>query len=170
MGLTRIRLSTIEPFDVIECPVCSGREFIAVDPGGSIWCDACNAEFRLRGTSGDPGCVVDAYFDTVYGACRTALVHQGAFVRPWRSTSEHAGVYAYRVLKCPNTSGGADEDSGWIVAARDFGEATLRNVYGQPVWEYLRRNHCLATPGELAWLRGCRGPRELCSDEMGATR
>jgi hypothetical protein len=170
MGLTRIRLSSIEPFGIVDCPVCGGREFIAIEPFGGVWCDHCNAEFRVRGTSGDPGCVVDAWLDTVAGDCRTALREQGVFIRPWRSMSEHAGVYAYRVLKFPTDGGGADEDSGWIVSARDFGETTLRNVRGQPLWEYLRRGHCLAVPGELRWLRGYRGPRELEMGGVGAAR
>jgi hypothetical protein len=171
MALTRIRLSSIEPFGFIECPVCRGHEFVAIDPGGGTWCDYCNAEFRVRGTSGDPGCVVDALLDTVAGECRTALQEQALFVRPHAtSMAEHAGVYAYRVLKFPNAEGGADEDSGWIVSARDFGEATLHNVRGQRLWEYLRRGHCLAVPGELRWLRGYRGPRESETKGVGAAR
>jgi hypothetical protein len=162
MSFTRTRLSSIEPFGFIECPVCGGREFAAVDPGGGVWCDHCNAEFRVRGTSGEPGCVVDALFDTVAGESRTALQEQALFVRPYAaSMAEHAGVYEYRVLKFPNVDAGADEDSGWIVSARDLGEATVRNVGGRPLWEYLRRGHCLAIPDEVRWLRGYRGPREI---------
>jgi hypothetical protein len=171
MALTHVRLSSIEPFGFIDCPVCGGCDFVAMDPDGGVWCEHCNAEFRVRTTGGDAGCVVDAFFDTVSGECRSLLAREGFFVRPYAAcTSELASVYAYRTLKEPNEHGGSDDDRGWIVAARDFGAATARTADGRPLWEYLRRDHCLATPGELRWLRGFRGPRAVTAASHRATK
>jgi hypothetical protein len=167
MSLTRNELCSIEPFRLIDCPSCGGREFVELVPNAGVWCEHCNTEFRVRGTSGDPGCVVDAFLDTVSGDARTALHDDGWFVWP-TGQGEQAGAFAYRALKEPDGAGGAMDDRGWIVAARDFGQATLRNARGQRLWEYLRPGRCLATPGELRWLRGYRGPRGLDIEGAGA--
>jgi hypothetical protein len=169
MSLTQSVLSSIEPFRLIDCPACGGREFVELVPNGGVWCERCNAEFRVRATSGDPGCVVDAFFDAVSGDALTVLREDGWFIWP-SGRPERAAAFAYRTLKEPDGFGGAMDDRGWIVAARDFGEVTLRNVRGQPLWEHLRPRHCLAVPGELRWLRGYRGPHEVESAGAGTAR
>lgn len=45
-------------WDKFSCPVCDGKEFTSVSTSG-VYCDCCNAKFRVRDTAGDPGCVVD---------------------------------------------------------------------------------------------------------------
>ncbi|MEZ4641623.1 MAG: hypothetical protein R3E31_02600 [Chloroflexota bacterium] len=46
------------PFRLIQCPLCDGTTFVSVGFSG-VWCDRCQAEFRVRHTAGDPGFVVD---------------------------------------------------------------------------------------------------------------
>jgi hypothetical protein len=88
MALAHVRLSSIEPFEFIDCPVCCRREFVDVEPDGGVWCERYNAEFRVRATTGDPGCVVDASFDTFSGDCRSWLQQEGVFVWPYAGSTE----------------------------------------------------------------------------------
>jgi hypothetical protein len=46
------------PFRLIQCPLCSGTDFVTV-AFVEAWCHNCNAQFNVRHTAGDPGFVVD---------------------------------------------------------------------------------------------------------------
>lgn len=54
------------PFKLIKCPLCWGTEFTSVD-FAQVWCDTCHATFTVRYTSGDPGLVIDCYWQYCIG-------------------------------------------------------------------------------------------------------
>ena len=129
MALKTDPISSIQPFWHIDCPVCGGDDFTECGTGGGIYCDVCNAEFRVRGTSGDPGCVVDCFIDDVCNllhrngektAYRKALTDLGCYTEHGRD-GRQPKVYAYRIMKEP---GGDDkglgtyctDDRGWILS------------------------------------------------------
>jgi hypothetical protein len=128
MALTSEPHSCIQPFWHIDCPVCGGENFTEMGTGGGVWCDECNAEFKVRGTSGDPGCVVDCFIGDVHNIAhhngdktrwRTALMDLDCYRDEWRNKTPK--VYAYRIMKEP---GGDDkglgtyctDDRGWILS------------------------------------------------------
>lgn len=88
----------VDPWDVLDCPLCGHRDFVTVDLAGT-WCNHCNAEFRIRGTAGDPGFVCDV---------RTSDVTDSAVKYP-----SLIGRELVRVVKT------GDDDSGWIIK-REF--------------------------------------------------
>jgi len=50
------------PFDweSLICPVCGGNEYESISHT-DVFCKQCNAQFVVRHTCGDPGCVVDCF-------------------------------------------------------------------------------------------------------------
>jgi len=58
-GLDLDNYSHISPFNVIKCPICGGSNFTCQD-FAKVYC-ACGCELSVRGTSGDPGFVVDCF-------------------------------------------------------------------------------------------------------------
>jgi hypothetical protein len=57
-GLSLDTISHNPPFRLIKCPLCGGTEFTSL-AFAEVWCDACNVQFNVRHTAGDPGFVVD---------------------------------------------------------------------------------------------------------------
>jgi hypothetical protein len=57
-GLSLDTISHNPPFRLIKCPLCGGSEFTSL-AFAEVWCDACNVQFNVRHTAGDPGFVVD---------------------------------------------------------------------------------------------------------------
>ena len=49
----------------LRCPVCGASDFVSQDHA-MVFCDRCYADFRVRPTAGDPGCVVDCFVKEVY--------------------------------------------------------------------------------------------------------
>ena len=125
MALKTEPMSSIQPFWHIDCPICGGEDFTEIGTGGGVYCDICNAEFRVRGTSGDPGCVVDCFIDDVCNILRRngektaylkALVDLGCFTEHGRD-GRKAKIYAYRIMKEPGMSGTyCTDDRGWILS------------------------------------------------------
>jgi hypothetical protein len=156
MALKSDPISTIQPFWHISCPVCGGDDFTEMGTAGGVWCDCCNAEFRVRGTSGDPGCVVDAFIGDVCNllhhngdktAYRKALTELGCYTEQGRD-GRQPKVYAYRIMKEPNCTGTyCTDDRGWIlslhgrVLAADVPQVVKE---GESNYRYLR-GECLVT-------------------------
>ena len=127
MALKTDPLSCIQPFWHIDCAVCGGDDFTELGAGGGVWCDTCNAEFRVRGTSGDPGCVVDCFIGDVCNilrhngektAYRKALTELGCYTEHG-SDGRQPKVYAYRIMKEPGIDGRGTyctDDRGWILS------------------------------------------------------
>ncbi len=125
MALKTEPYSSIQPFWHIDCPVCGGDDFTELGAGGGVWCDECNTQFSVRGTSGDPGCVVDAKFDDVVNllkhdgkkyAWRKALDELGNYVKEGWDRKKSV-LYAYRIMKEPGPSGTyCTDDRGWILS------------------------------------------------------
>ncbi len=125
MALKSDPYSCIQPFWHIDCPVCGGDDFTELGTGGGVWCDGCGVEFKVRGTSGDPGCVVDAKFDNVYNvlhhdgtkhAWRKALDEMCLYAEKQWPDAKRPSVYAYRIMKEPGPSGTyCTDDRGWIL-------------------------------------------------------
>lgn len=129
MALKTDSYSSIQPFWHIDCPVCGGDDFTELGTGGGVWCDECNTQFKVRGTSGDPGCVVDAFFDDVCNllhrngdktAYRKALTEMGCYIDDPRHRSDRLSVlYCYRIMKEPKSRGTyCHDDRGWILSVR----------------------------------------------------
>lgn len=59
-------IGAFNPFDweAFSCPVCGGKEFESLSHSG-VFCSTCDAQFRVRYTCGDPGCVVDCFVDPI---------------------------------------------------------------------------------------------------------
>jgi len=53
-------IGEFNPFDwdAFRCPVCRKSQFESISHTG-VFCGNCNAQFKVRCTGGDPGCVVD---------------------------------------------------------------------------------------------------------------
>jgi hypothetical protein len=123
MALKSDPISSIQPFWHIDCPVCGGDDFTELGTGGGVWCDTCNAEFRVRGTSGDAGCVVDCFIGDVCNtlkldgtklAWRKALSQLGAYRNDLHRKPK---IYAYRIMKEPDCRGTyCTDDRGWIAS------------------------------------------------------
>lgn len=60
-------IGNFNPFDWpdLKCPVCGKNEYTSLSHT-SVWCDNCNAEFKVRYTAGDPGCVIDCLLTKVH--------------------------------------------------------------------------------------------------------
>lgn len=99
----------INPFDVIECPLCDCKTFVSVDHA-SVWCQDCNARFTTRHTAGDPGFVVDCHTEHVYKKDEK-IKHAGLI-----------GMRMYRIVKTHDT------DSGWLVMPPPLGLSGLEEV------------------------------------------
>jgi len=132
-------ISSIRPFDNIACPVCGGHAFTELVHGG-VWCDECNAEFKVRHTGGDAGCVVDCHVDQLHSGYERVLIKRGLLIK-----AEHypfgyvPGVYFYKVMKSPNDDGTSGEESSWIlssVAARPDRMLYADKEKRRPIWEY----------------------------------
>jgi len=54
------------PFDweALRCPVCNENRFESINYA-SVYCSNCNAQFIVRDTGGDPGCVIDCHVDPI---------------------------------------------------------------------------------------------------------
>ena len=52
-------------WEALKCPVCRASEFISQDHA-MVSCARCSAEFEVRMTAGDPGCVVDCFVKDIY--------------------------------------------------------------------------------------------------------
>jgi hypothetical protein len=125
MALKTDPISSIQPFWHIDCPVCGGEDFTQLGVAGGVWCDQCNAEFRVRGTSGDPGCVVDCFIGEVHNiqhrsgdkhAWRKALTDLGCYTEHTRD-GRQPKVYAYRIMKEPGYTGTyCTDDRKWILS------------------------------------------------------
>jgi hypothetical protein len=76
----------LAPFALIKCPLCGGADFVSVDLA-SVWCDGCNAQFRVRATAGDPGFVVDCFWDSY------------SFASAWYVMPRVTSLYMCLVLK-----------------------------------------------------------------------
>lgn len=126
MALKTEPLSSIQPFWHIDCPVCGGDDFTEMGTGGGVWCDQCNAEFRVRGTSGDAGCVVDCLMDEVCNILKRdgkkyawlkSLVELGCYTEPHFRDGRKPKIYAYRIMKEPGMSGTyCTDDRGWLLS------------------------------------------------------
>lgn len=57
-GLSLDTVDRNPPFRLIKCPFCGGSDFTSLALA-EVWCDACNVQFNVRYTAGDPGFVVD---------------------------------------------------------------------------------------------------------------
>jgi hypothetical protein len=142
--LTHSPYSSIRPFDFITCPVCQGDEFTELGTGGGVWCDECNASFKVRGTSGDAGCVVDCHLDDLAGGFRLVLAKLGLTIKgnkyPW--WEERPGVYFYKILKDPQPDGRSGDESSWIMASLDLAPEHLDEILyakkekHRPIWEH----------------------------------
>jgi hypothetical protein len=161
MALKSDPYSTIQPFWHINCPVCGGDDFTELGTGGGVWCDECNTQFSVRGTSGDAGCVVDAKFDDVVNllkhdgkkyAWRKALDELGGYVKQDWPSGKKPILYAYRIMKEPGMTGTyCTDDRGWILSTNcrvpdseipailkdDKGLLALKYLRGEPMvsWE-----------------------------------
>lgn len=141
MPLKQVQISSIKPFDHIDCPVCGAKDFTEVVYGGGITCDRCGAKFSLRSTGGDAGCVVDCHLYDVWGGWRLALKALGFYILTDRYpfNSDEPAVYLYRVMKCPMEDGSSGEGSGWILNSRNLQPDRMlwadKNAR-RPIWEY----------------------------------
>lgn len=141
MSLRVVEESSIRPFEHIQCPVCGGHAFTEIKWGG-VWCDVCNAQFKVRNTAGDPGSVVDCFVDGLATAYERAMVKRGLFVKrdtyPWNGHA--AGVYFYKIMKDPREDGSSGDESTWILSSLPM--APERMVYAdketrRPIWEHM---------------------------------
>ena len=67
MSFTVTYTGGFNPFEWedLRCPVCGASEFASQDHT-MVFCDRCYADFEVRMTAGDPGCVVDCLLKEVY--------------------------------------------------------------------------------------------------------
>lgn len=91
------------PFDWedLRCPVCGASEFVSQDHA-SVFCARCFAEFEVRMTAGDPGCVVDCLVKDVYAP-------------EWKCTEcgEKAAYFDWQTPACPKNHDTCTPWSGW---------------------------------------------------------
>lgn len=132
MSLKSQPISSIRPFEHIDCPVCGCTEFTELGTGGGVWCDRCNASFSVRMTSGDAGCVVDCKIDHVYGGHRIAMKAKG-YYRNTRFDHEEPGVYLYKIMKEPDGQGGSGDCRSWYLASLSYD--TVDPATGRPYWQ-----------------------------------
>lgn len=64
MSLKIEYIGGFNPFEweAMRCPVCKRNNFISKSHG-AIFCQSCFAQFSVRSTAGDPGCVVDCFIN-----------------------------------------------------------------------------------------------------------
>ncbi len=92
------QIGNFNPFEWqdMACPVCKGGDFTSCSHS-AVYCDGCNAEFGVRYTAGDPGCVVD---------CR---VEKSEIIAPsWHCTqcdSKSGGYFEWEEPICSKNSG-----------------------------------------------------------------
>jgi len=79
-------------WEALRCPVCGESEFASQDHTG-VFCEVCYADFEVRATAGDPGCVVD---------CFTKEVH--APVWECMDCGKEAGFFDWQKPLCPGNS------------------------------------------------------------------
>ena len=92
------QVGNFNPFEWpdMACPVCKGGDFSSCSHS-AVYCDGCNAEFRVRRIGGDPGCVVDC------------LVAESDIIAPsWHCTqcdSKSGGYFEWEEPICSKNSG-----------------------------------------------------------------
>ena len=86
------------PFDweFFHCPVCKGNEFVSVSHTG-VFCDKCHAQFSVRSTCGDAGCVVDCYINPMPSG-------GDIFAPLWRceECGEETALFEWQEQVCPS--------------------------------------------------------------------
>ena len=76
-------------WEALGCPVCGSSDFVSQDHI-KVYCDRCWAEFRVRPTAGDPGCVVDCFVKEIY-----------APLWECKDCGERAGFFDWQEPVCP---------------------------------------------------------------------
>lgn len=127
--LTYRPFHAVDVFNMIDCPVCGGNEFVHRGIGGGVWCGTCEAHFSLRPMS-DSGCVVDVTIEHLGGKYLAATEEAKMWVGEQYNYENHRrpGMYFYQVMRGDGLGG---ENSGWIRSSTSGG------VY-PAVWEYFR--------------------------------
>ena len=133
MSLEISYTANFNPFewDDLRCPICHKNHYVSIDHS-AVYCDHCNAQFRVRMTAGDPGCVVDC------------LVKPGGFFRNtiyaprWtcRKCGASAGFFDFEKPVCPRArENGLDHLDHRMV--RDDWIMTPIDSSGLPEYYYL---------------------------------
>ncbi len=112
MPLTIDKISRLDTWNRIICPVCGGNDFVSLNHT-SVWCNDCNAELEARYTAGDRGYVVD---------CFTKECHKVTYLETGKTVDykEMAAKripegYAYLIDK------EGDYYSGWMCVSKSSG-------------------------------------------------
>ena len=67
MALEITYVGGFNPFewDELFCPLCGNNHYVSISHA-AVHCKDCCAQFSVRRTAGDPGCVVDCFVKEVY--------------------------------------------------------------------------------------------------------
>ncbi|MDX9789000.1 MAG: hypothetical protein RBT11_19655 [Desulfobacterales bacterium] len=106
MSFSVEEIGGFNPFEweKLKCPVCGEGNFTSLSHSG-VYCDKCNAQFRVRTTAGDPGCVIDC------------MVNPGEIYAPkWECTHPTCGAvkYSFEKPECPKNSDHTMERAGFL--------------------------------------------------------
>ncbi len=141
-------------WEALRCPVCGSSEYVSQDYC-VVYCVYCWAEFRVRHTAGDPGCVVDCFPNEVYAPlweCEECSERAGFF--DWqepacpksKSHSMRKVEGLWKLWKHPNTYPTSfylilkigDYCSGWLAVPHDLKKEPIRPI-GHPTQEQWNR-------------------------------
>ena len=91
------------PFDweALHCPVCNGNRYYSSNYA-SVYCSKCSAQFAVRYTAGDPGCVVDCYVDPIRAGSQIC-----APLWKCEECGTEVALFEWQELICPQKPEGA---------------------------------------------------------------
>ena len=115
MSFTVTYTGGFNPFEwnELKCPVCGASAFVSQDHA-MVFCDMCYAQFEVRHTAGDPGCVVDC----IIGEELLAPVWECA------DCGEEATFFDWQKAMCPKNS--------WHTMRKADPDGRIRNVWNPP--------------------------------------
>ena len=146
----------------LKCPVCGVSEFVSQDHA-LVLCAKCSAEFEVRMTAGDPGCVMDCFVKDIYAPlwkcadcgkeaayfnwqdpvcpdnARHTMKRVESIWKLWDRPKGYPGSY-YLILKL------GEYCSGWLGADWVRNEAQRLRHPSQEQWDEFQRNNDISWP------------------------
>lgn len=88
-------LGGFNPFEweKLRCPVCNRNQYCSINHA-AVYCSYCNAQFVVRTTAGDPGCVID---------CHVHQIH--APLWKCKDCDARVALFEWQKLICPHDAG-----------------------------------------------------------------
>ena len=96
----------------LRCPVCGASNFVSQDHA-MVFCDRCYADFEVRMTAGDPGCVVDCLLKEVYAPLWECV-----------DCGQKEGFFDWQDPVCPGSS--------WHTMKKAHPDGLIRKLWKRP--------------------------------------